>query len=255
MKYRENNRPAIALATRRSLQRWRAQGWLDDPSASLIERVLDKSRPGSLSLWVHDLALELGAPLEAALDHASAAELLYGAIDFTDDVEDGDAGRYLPDVSLPVSINVSAHLFVLAWRALSELDAELSAETAARVSGMFCGQRGELTREGWSIEAYERMARATGGLQMEAYARIAAHAARVDAEPLVRPAGALGVMMHLAADMRSGDPRLMSLPESEREGLLARVGIELDAALRALPSQAVERMRSVIPRIETQEGR
>lgn len=251
MPYPENNRPAIALATRRSLQRWRARGWLDSPSVSLVERVLDKSRPGSLSLWVHELALELGAPLEAALNHASAAELLYAAIDFTDDVEDGDAGKCLPDVSLPVSINASAHLFVLAWRGLSELDAALSSEIAALVSGMFCGQRGELTREGWSIEAYERMARATGGLQIEAYARIAAHAARVDAEALARPTAALGVLIHLAADERSQDPRLFLLPEPDRERLRVRAGLELDEELRALPPQAVERMRSVIAPLAT----
>jgi len=240
-------RPAIALETRRTLQRLRAQGWLDQASIAVIDRVLACSRPGSLSLFVYDLALNLGAGIEPALRSASAAELLYAAIDFTDDVEDGDESDSLPGTSHAVCINTAAHLFVLAWRAITELDQALSVSIASLVSGMFSGQRLELTREGWSAEAYERVGRANGGMQVEIYVRLAAFAAGVPAEPLIKPLGAIGILMQIASDEPKRDDRLYSLPEQDRQELASRARTEMEQGLEGLPDKVVELMRGLLP--------
>lgn len=242
-----DSRPAIALETRRTLQRLRGQGWLDQASVAVIERVLDCSRPGSLSLFVYQLALQLGAGVESALRSASSAELLYAAIDFTDDVEDGDESDSLPGTSHPVCINTAAQLLVLAWRAITELDQALSASVASLVSGMFSGQRLELTREGWSAEAYERVGRANGGMQLETYVRLAAFAAGVPAEPLIKPLGAIGILMQIASDEPKRDDRLYSLPEHDRHELASRARTEMGKGLAGLPDNIVELMRGLLP--------
>lgn len=242
-----DSRPAISLETRRTFRRWLTQGSLDPESIAVLERVLEQSRSGSLSLFVYDLALDLGAGTEPALRASSAAELLFAAIDFTDDVEDGDAIRKLPGVSLPVCTNTASHLLVLAWRAITELDASLSVTVASLVSGMFSAQRLELTREGWSAAAYERVGRANGGMQLETYVRLAAYAAGVPAERYVGPLGAIGILMQVASDERCRDNRLYSLPEAERAAMAETARRERDRGFVGLPEKVVARMRDLVP--------
>ncbi|MCU0691593.1 MAG: hypothetical protein MUF54_09340 [Polyangiaceae bacterium] len=241
-----DNRRAVALGTLRAMHRWVASGVLDGETVPLLERVLEGSRRGSLAVWVHDLARLLGAPPAEALRAATCADLLYAGIDFTDDVQDGDAPARLPDVAPALCVNAAAHLLVVGLLAVCEWDAGLGARISALVSGMFCGQRLELTREGWGAAAYERMARATGGLQVEAYTRLAARAAQTDPASLVPACSSIGLLLHIQADRRSNDERLMALRQDEVEAMQTRARRELALALEPMAPAVAAQMNTLL---------
>jgi hypothetical protein len=233
--------PAVGLETRRALRRWVAAGIVDEASATLIERALDKSRHQSACGWAWLLAEALGAPADRALRAAVACEWVYAAVDVTDDVQDGEAGAYL-DAPWAIQVNTCTHLLTLALHAVCELgDVELTREVSALLSRMACGQRIEIARQDWTIESYVRMAHLTGSCQFEIYFRACAWAAGCDLAPLAALARPLGLLIHIAADERSADPRWATLAINETSALRAEACTTLTAAQTALsvPAQRV----------------
>jgi hypothetical protein len=229
---------AVGLETRRGLRRWVAAGMLDEPSATLVERALDKSRSTSASGWALRLAQALGAPEDRAMHAAVVSEWVYATVDVTDDVQDGDAFCYLA-VPPAVQINLSVHLVALALYAASSFcDLELTRQASALFSRMACGQRLEIARDDWSVESYERMARLTGSCQFELYFRVCAWAAGSDPTSLLALAQPLGILIHMAADGQSHDPRLGSLEPADTRALRSRACSELAVAQAAIPVAA-----------------
>jgi hypothetical protein len=243
------NKPAVSMRTRRALYGLVADGTLDEASATLMERVLDKTRPASSSGWVFSLAEALGASVERALAHASFCEVICAAVDFIDDVQDGDAHNYLGDVTPPVQLNLGVHIVMVAMTMACRLDAEadlnaehgLTGATSRLLSRMGCGQRVELARESWSTSTYESMCVLTGGCQLEIYFRAAAQAAGAEIAPWRAVAEPLGVLLHMLHDERVADQRLLSLPAPEVADLRLQTQGRLRAAMQetAGPGRAV----------------
>lgn len=239
------NDPAIGAVTRRQLRVLVAEGLLDQETLSLVERVLDKSRPKSSSGWCFLLAQALGAPCERAMEVASAVEILCSAIDFVDDVQDGDAKRYLGDVPMPIQVNVAVQMltiFVLliarqqyrgSWSSFN-----FQAEAMALLNAMGCGQRLELSRDAWSPAVYQRMAELTGGCQLEIYFRAAAWAAETEAAPFLELCEPLGFLLHMVNDRAAHDERLTRLCAAEMESRRRDASARLQRAAEAVPGEA-----------------
>ena len=180
------NNPAIGLYTRKRLWKLVSEDALDKSSAQLIEKVLAKTRPGSQAGWVWAMASALGASQEHAFLAASATEMLSGAIDIVDDVEDGDAQSWLPELSQAELVNLSVHLFTLAQLFIAEVDqvaemgGELNAQAGRLISAMATGQYLEIKREEWDVASYERVAILTVGRQFALNFHLASAVANYD---------------------------------------------------------------------------
>jgi hypothetical protein len=244
------------MVTRGWLRSLITEGDLDEASYALVTRVLEKCTRGSFALFSFDLAVGLGAEMQEALEAASLSELIYAAVDYADDLEDGDAAGYLAEVPEPIRVNLSHQLLALAMARAVETESILARPGLARACGRaLCaaasGQRAELTREGWSAETYARVAEWMGGRQFECYLRAAAAGARVGDELLVPIARPLAITMLSKHDEASGDARLLSLPAATMEALREQARQELRSAAAALPEAAgrvVERLINLAAR-------
>ena len=245
------NNPAVNLETRTFLHGL-IDEVLDEPCAALLLRALEPVRDTGPSGWVFLLADSLGAPREKALAAASFCEMYYAMCSFTDDVQDGDAG-YMPDLDGPMQINTLAQLICATAVRGASLREHLPPEEVldalhrAFSSGvlMLRGQRIELLREDWSIDAYRQVAVLSGGRQFDVYLRMAALAADVAADPLLPLSDPLATLVQVHHDERSSDERLLSLPPGDVAALRQRARDDLLEAARLAP----ERSRKVVDMI------
>jgi hypothetical protein len=239
----KTNNAAVGANTRGSLQALVQAGMLDAPSAMLIERALAKHRPSSPCGWTFLLADCLEAKRERALAAASLAEVFSSAVDFIDDVQDGDADRHFGDLSLAVQVNLCAQLVSVAGYLAARFDEEtrrvppaMAVHVPGLLAAMCCGQRVELTREGWSVPTYDRVGRLIGGRQFEVYLRAAAQAAEASVAPLLPLAEPLGVLVQYVCDDASSDSRLQGLPPEELRTMRQSALDEFGRAAQAAPA-------------------
>lgn len=239
------NNAALGLTTRTMLRDLVAGGDLDEGSEELLLRALDKTRPRSHAGWVFALAEALGAERITAMLAGSFAELCCAAIDLVDDVQDGDAGTYLGPVPPAVQINVSEHMLVVSVLAACRLEERVGRPSPGLVahayrlfSAMASGQRGEVTREGWSVQRYVDVAKLTCGKQYEMYLRTAAYAAVIDPALLLALAEPLGVATQIACDTFSADPRLTQLCDADVSRIRGYWIEQARMALAAIPLPA-----------------
>ncbi|MBI5542756.1 MAG: hypothetical protein HY901_02630 [Deltaproteobacteria bacterium] len=232
---------AVHLNTRVRVRLRVARGHLDEPCAELIERMLDKSLPRGLSGFVFRLAQALGASQEDALGAGTVAEFAYAAVDLADDIEDGDASRWLSDVPEPLRVNLVTQAVALALAEAAEAErtwgASLAAEAGAELVRAASGQRAELLRETWSVEAYVRSADATAG-PFRLFLRAAAAAARRDPGPLLRVAAPLALLCLIRSDEAQHDLRWLGLDVEQMEEARARAIAGTESALAEAPPEA-----------------
>ncbi len=235
------NNPAVNLETRTFLRRLMDEG-LDEPCAALLTRALEPVKDTGPGGWVFLLADSLGARRERSLAAASFCEMYYAMCSFTDDVQDGDAS-YMPDLDTPMRINTLAQLIcataVRGTTLLEHIDPGkvLDALSRAFRSGvlMLQGQRIELLREDWSIDAYRQVALLSGGRQYDVYLEMASLAADVPPDPFLRLSDPLATLVQIFHDERSSDERLLSLPPDDVEALRQQARDDLVEAARHVP--------------------
>lgn len=248
------NNPAVLMALRQDIRSLIAEGALDEPSAALVLRAAEKSAKRGPAGWLYALGQALGAPAERALQAAAVAHVIYTAFDVTDDVQDGDSGDYLADLSPAVQVNVAVHLWVLGGLLTERFAARgsgLGAAAFAEFSRAFCGQRLDLTRTSWCTAAYESMIRGIGGAQFVVYGLLVAEAASLPLDTLRDFAVTLASLVQLESDHTSHDARITSLPTSEISALRERLRRDLRAALAAAPAAALPVLERVASFAET----
>lgn len=232
---------AVHLGTRCRVRKRVAAGDLDEASADLIEKALDKSLPHGLCGFVQRLARALGATAEDALDAGSLAELAYAAVDLADDVEDGDAQAYLGVLPWPAQVNLATQLVALALAEAADVERRwgvpIAAEAATTLVRAACGQRVEILREGWSADSYVRAAEAMGQM-LGLFMWVAAAAARREAAPLLGLVRPLGILFLIRSDEASGDPRWLGLGEEQMRSTREFARGNVDQAMRELPDDA-----------------
>ena len=241
--------PAVDLCTRGwLLELERSSDVLDEGSRELVERALDRALEVTLAGFVFRLALALGAERDRALEAASFAELFYAGCSTVDDVQDGEAGDYLGELPPALRVNAAFMLLTLAMARLGELCPQLVAPCFLRATAMLTGQRLELLRQGWSVETYRRVARLSAGSEIRVMVAVAAVAAGLAHEPLEPAADALGELIQIETDRRTGDPRLLALPAREVAAYEAEVRGRLARALEAWPAPGREVVLAALAR-------
>jgi hypothetical protein len=231
----------------------RAAALLDDARLlAAVERVLDDC-PTSYLQFVFELACAAGVGEAAALGRAEVVAFSHGAVEFADDLSDGDC---------PPELDAARHgpvvLFSLLQLALSAAcDAELPHPDLGRASALACAmasaQSRELDTRAWTAQRAEEAARGLNGAQFEAYLALlwsgtplAPRAAEVGAD--------LGLALHVLSDAASGDARLLDLRPPERaalvgmaEGAAERLSRAHLAPLRRLGEHALAELRALRP--------
>ncbi len=192
------------------------------------------------------LADALGAPRERAMEAASFVELYYTMCSFTDDVQDGDAPVYMPDIDAAMHVNIMMQLLCVTVargchlaRASGDENGLWEMENAFLTgAAMLRGQRYEMTREEWSVDRYRLVAELSAGRQFELYLRMSAIASGVAPELLAPPGVPLGVLVQLKHDMASGDDRLDGLPSEDIGHMYRSALADLEAASSRVPEAA-----------------
>jgi len=252
-----SNGPAVDLSTRKWLDGLVIEGaLLDAASRSLMERAITKCLRVTPCGLVHDVARGLGAPPDLALLAGSVSEVFYAVCSLTDDLQDGDAEPYLGPIPPALAWNMQSHLLCLLAVRANELASKLK-ETRRRDlvtkiyatgAAMLLGQRLELTRDSWTIETYEKVARLSAGEQFGLHLLLGALAADVEPEPLRRWGRAFGTLLQLVADVESQDSRLVRFPTEERGELCSRLTRELERASLGLEDRVREHAQWLIAR-------
>lgn len=248
------NNPAVLMTVRQNVRSLIAEGALDEASAALVLRATEKAAKRGPAGWLYALGQSLGAPAERALQAAAVAHVIYAAFDITDDVQDGDVGEYLADLSPAVQVNVAIHLWVLGGLLAQRFaagESGLGAATFTEISRAFCGQRLDLTRTNWSTAAYEAMIRGIGGAQFVVYMLLVAEAAGLPLDTLRDFGVTLASLVQLESDHASDDSRITGLPVDEVSALRERLRGELRAALAAAPAAAMPVLERVAQFAET----
>lgn len=224
------NNPMVGLATRAWINSLAEQGDVLDPDcAALVTVALEacsRVHPGGM---VHDLSVREGVKSELALLAGSVAQLFYAACSATDDLQDGDSGRYF-DSTVPLALRLNAQLQLVcavSLRLEELLAATCTADEAARrvlnpyrvLSIMLTGQRLELTRQPWGTSQYERVARLSAGEQFAFYFSLVAVVAGTPLNFHSTLGAAFGSLLQLVVDCESRDERLTCLPPDEVRAL------------------------------------
>ncbi len=158
-------------------------------------------------------ARDAGLPRELAPSRLAAVWALMGAVNLMDDLADGDCD-YLP---APVAPNIVVLLQSLA--SVLAIDAGVSASGLARASQsllrMAAGQAVEVRTKAWDAETYKAIADEIGGDQYGAYLGLLwdGTALASSGAELARLIGRAGMV---AKDLRSRDPRVLSIPSQAR---------------------------------------
>jgi hypothetical protein len=216
-----DNNPAVTLETRHWIRKRVEQGILDEKSASLVMRAINKYHRGSFGGWIFELAESLGAKPQAAMDAASFVQFVGNTIDLFDDLEDNQCDSYLDGVPQSVRINLASQMLTLSFYACTELEDKyqytsgLTPYSARLLTLAACGQRSELVRDPWSVEIYKEMSERMVGGQFLIYFKAAAGVANQSSEPLTPLAFPLGILVQSTVDMTSNDQRLLCLPADE----------------------------------------
>ncbi len=241
------NTPAVNLANRKWLAKLGRNGEiLDFSSKEYLFRILERCKPYSPCGLVFDLALQLGATRQYAMNAACASELFFAVCSYTDDIQDGDTTMYFEDTPQSIHINFMAQLFCLFSVRLAGMthvratpeDMNLAQAVFSAGSAMLTGQRKEILRETWDCTVYEEVARRIAGDQYSIHFRLAAHSARADVETWARLGKAYGTLLQLIVDQETGDPRLLVIKQRERGRLKDKLARELVEASASLSTAA-----------------
>ncbi len=181
--------------------------------------VLTANRSDLLQLFF-DAAREAGVERDAALRRSAAAFFWYASGQLADDLADGDCD-YLeqPLRTGPSAVFLLAHLGY-ATLVAAGVGAEALREAARE---LVCGtgpQHLEVRARQWDAALFREVGSGIAGRQLAAYLRVLWADTPLEVRALAIGFD-LGVAAHVAADVRSGDPRFAGLDAGERREIVA----------------------------------
>ena len=227
MKIQEDAAKTLHEHTRSWLDSCEERGIIDDRSRQAVVEALEPNLSATPAILVLLVGRALQASEERALRAASFSELFFASTSLVDDVQDSDAG--LDDLT------TALQMYALAIRICAPEIRDLVAECT---SMMAQGQRLEMAREDWDIDAYARVAVATSGAEFRALLTAAAHAAGLDPRPWQPVGDVLGQIVHVDWDRKSDDSRITVLPADEVKAYSRRLMEELRPVLDEVPKAA-----------------
>jgi hypothetical protein len=180
---------------------------------------LDAGARGPLQLS-YELGHDAGLEREQLLDRAASVFLLFASVNLMDDLQDGDAGRYLdhPHRDGPAVQHLlqSLAFAVLAGAGVTPASLCYAGE---QLVGLAAGQLDEVATDEWTGAQYRAVGERVAGDQYAAYVEIMWSGTPL--QDRARQVGrAIGLVGHIAEDFRSEDPRLVLLPPAARDEII-----------------------------------
>jgi hypothetical protein len=181
--------------------------------------VLEANRSDLLQFF-YDAAREAGTPSEPALRRSAGVFFWYASGQLADDLADGDCD-YL-DEPLRTGPSAAFLLAHLGYATLVQAGVDAAAlGDAARE--LVCGtgpQHLEVRAKRWDAALFREVGSGIAGRQLAAYLRVLWSNSSLESRAL-EIGFDLGIAAHVAADVRSGDPRFHSLEAGDRLEILA----------------------------------
>ncbi|MEE9383544.1 MAG: hypothetical protein V3V08_09040 [Nannocystaceae bacterium] len=184
------------------------------PLAVVLERGLFS---GSLADFLYLAGRDVGFEHEETVARCVPILLLYCAGNLTDDIVDGE-DSYVEDQRLSAALEcvLLSHAFgLLARGPVSREDIAAAMRNIAVATGHLAT---ELCTTRWSAARYMDVGHAIAGLQFQALLRLLWGARHPNTDPI---GNAVGVVIHVAEDIRSEDPRFTSMAGQDRARVLA----------------------------------
>jgi hypothetical protein len=192
---------------------------LPDVARDDVLAVLEANRSDLLQLFF-DAAREAGIERDAALRRSAAVFFWYASGQLADDLADGDCD-YLEE---PLRTGPSAAFLLahLGYATLVEtgVDAAALAEAARELVRGTGPQHLEVRARSWDAALFREVGSGIAGRQLAAYLRVLWANSALEARAL-EIGFDLGVAAHVAADVRTGDPRFHGLGAAERREIVA----------------------------------
>jgi hypothetical protein len=185
-----------------------------------VIRALEAGATGPRQL-AYELGFDAGLDREQLLDRSAAVFLLFACLNLTDDLQDGDAGAYL-DAPAREGPAVQLLLQCLAFSLMAGAGVTPGdlAAVGADLATAATGQLDEVASTAWTSARYRAVGERIAGLQYAVYATLLWSGTDLAVE--ARDTGlALGFAAHVAEDLRSADPRLLSMPQEDLEEVLS----------------------------------
>lgn len=181
--------------------------------------VLEANRSDLLQFF-YDAAREAGTPSDPALRRSAGVFFWYAAGQLADDLADGDCD-YLEE---PLRTGPSAAFLLvhLGYATLQQAGVDAAA-LGASARELVCGtgpQHLEVRAQRWDAGLFREVGSGIAGRQLAAYLRVL-WTDSVLADRALEIGFDLGVAAHVAADVRSGDPRFHGLTPDDRREVLA----------------------------------
>lgn len=195
-----------------------------------LTRVVDKCDSMVLH-FLFQAGIDSGQPCHTTIDRAVVACLEYLSIQLSDDLSDDDCA-HLVDARREGPL-----LLMLLQTAFFEaaLEAELPVEPLQEAIRLLrrvgSGQYAELTMDRASIDGALHVARELNGAQHAAYLLLMWAGTRLERD--AKAVGMdLGVAVHVATDMTTGDPRFWALQDADQRSLIRHARSALVRASR-----------------------
>lgn len=221
-----------------------SQQGLPEEAERDVLRALEAGRPGPLAL-LFAAGQESGLERERLLPRAAACYLWFCAANLADDLADGDCD-WLPEPQRtgPAAVMLLQSLFMQA-AVKGQVSAAVLGEVAREFAGMCGQQQVEVRTREWRAPLLRQVVVGISGQQWAGYMRLLWEGTPL-AERALELGRCMGVVGHVAEDVRSRDRRLYSLPEEEQRQVVAWA-LEAAAVLRG---SGLGCMQAVLPTVE-----
>lgn len=219
------------------------QGLPEEAERDML-RALEAGRPGPLAL-LFAAGQEAGLARELLLPRAAACYLWFCAANLADDLADGDCD-WLPEPQRtgPAAVMLLQSLFMQA-AVRGQVPAAVLGEVAREFTGMCGQQQVEVRTREWRLGPLQQVVGGISGQQWAGYLRLLWEGTPLAARGL-ELGRCLGVVAHVAEDVRSRDRRLYSLPAQEQQQVVEWAR-EAAAVLRG---SGLRCMQAVLPTVE-----
>jgi hypothetical protein len=179
---------------------------------------LEAGRPGPLAL-LYEAGLEAGLEREVLLRRAAGLFFCACAANLMDDLADGECTYY----AQPHRVAPGVALVLLGLSCAALARARVPAPVLAEASGLLAAAAGlqtlEVHTQAWTASVFQRVAEGIAGHQWALYLRVLWEGTALAGRSAV--GHKLGVVAHVAEDIRSGDTRFHGMPEADRRTVVA----------------------------------
>jgi hypothetical protein len=188
---------------------------------------LEAGRPGPLAL-LYAAGAEAGLERALLLRRAAGLYFCFCAANLADDLADGDCTYYAEPVRTAPGVQFALMGLCTATVAQAQVPAPVLAEMARAQVAMAGLQALEVRTREWTAPVYRRVAEGIAGQQWALYLRVLWEGTAL-AERAAGVGRSLGVVAHVAEDLRSGDARFCGMPEEDGREVLAWIRSSADA--------------------------